>query len=50
VDHLDARDAGRNVEVIFEVKIKGKSTPVTVKLNYEQAAALAAPLEPFRKS
>jgi hypothetical protein len=37
VEHLDARDAGRNVEVIFEVRIEGKSTPVTVKLGYEQS-------------
>jgi hypothetical protein len=50
VEHLDARDAGRNVEVIFEVRIEGKSTPVTVKLGYEQAAALAGLLEPFRKT
>jgi hypothetical protein len=50
VEHLDARDAGRNVEVIFEVRIEGKSTPVTVKLSYEQASALATLLEPFRKS
>jgi hypothetical protein len=50
VDHLDARDAGRNVEVILEVKIEGKSTPVTIRLSYQQAAALAALMEPFRKS
>jgi hypothetical protein len=50
VDHLDARDAGRNVEVMLEVKIEGKSTPVTIRLSYQQAAALAALMEPFRKS
>jgi hypothetical protein len=49
VEHLDARDAGRNVEVIFEVKIEGQSIPVTVKLSYQQAADLATLLEPFRK-
>ena len=49
VEHLDARDAGRNVEVFFECRIEGKPTPVTVKLSYEQAAALADLLEPFRK-
>ena len=49
VEHLDARDAGRNVEVFFEIRIEGKSTPVTVRLGYEQAAALADLLEPFRK-
>jgi hypothetical protein len=48
VEHLDARDAGRNVEVFFEVRIEGKPTPVTVRLSYPQAAALADLLEPFR--
>jgi hypothetical protein len=47
VEHLDARDAGLHAEVIFEVKIEGQSIPVTVKLSYEQAAALADLLEPF---
>jgi hypothetical protein len=49
VDDLDARDAGRNVEVFFVVRIEGKHTPVTVKLSYEQASDLAILLEPFRK-
>jgi hypothetical protein len=56
VEHLDARDAGRIVEVIFEVKIEGQSIkiegqsiPVTIKLSYQQAADLAFLLEPFRK-
>ena len=31
---LDARDAGRNVEVFLDVTIEGKQTPVTVKLSY----------------
>jgi hypothetical protein len=31
VEHLDARDAGRNVEVIFGVRIEGKPTPVNRK-------------------
>ena len=35
--HLDARDAGRNVELFLDVKIEGKHTPVTVKLSYEQS-------------
>ena len=30
VDDLDARDAGRNVEVFMDVTIEGKQTPVTV--------------------
>ena len=47
VGHLDARDAGLHVEVILGVKIEGRSIPVTVKLSYEQAAALAGLLEPF---
>ena len=29
VEYLDARDAGRNVELIFEVKVEGQSIPVT---------------------
>jgi hypothetical protein len=49
VDDLDARDAGRHVEVFLDVRIEGKHTPVTVKLSYEQASDLAILLEPFRK-
>ena len=49
VDDLDARDAGRNVEVFLDVRVDGKLTPVTVKLSYEQASDLAILLEPFRK-
>ena len=49
VDDLDARDAGRNVEVFVDVTIDDKPTPVTVKLSYEQASDLAILLEPFRK-
>ena len=49
VDDLDARDAGRNVEVFLDVRVDGKQTPVTVRLSYEQASDLAALLEPFRK-
>ena len=49
VDDLDARDAGRNVEVFLDVTIEGKQTSVTVKLTYEQASDLAVLLEPFRK-
>ena len=50
VHDLDARDAGRNVEVFLDVRIEGKHTPVTVKLSYQQASDLGALLEPFRKS
>jgi hypothetical protein len=49
VDHVDARDAGWHVEVFLETKIKGKQIPVAISLTYEQAAALADLLEPFRK-
>ena len=49
VDDLDARDAGRNVEVFLHVTIEGKQPPVTVRLSYEQASDLAVLLEPFRK-
>jgi hypothetical protein len=49
IEDLDARDAGRNVEVFLDVRIEGKPTPVTVKLSYEQASDLATLLEPFRK-
>ena len=49
IDDLDARDAGRNVEVFLDVTIEGKPTPVTVNLSYEQASDLAILLEPFRK-
>ena len=45
VEDLDARDAGRNVEVFFNIRVEGKPTPVTVKLSYEQASDLATLLE-----
>jgi hypothetical protein len=45
--NLDARDAGRNVEVFLDVRIEGKHTPVTVNLSYKQASDLATLLEPF---
>jgi hypothetical protein len=38
VHDLDARDAGRNVEVFLDVRIEGKHTPVTVNLSYKQAS------------
>ena len=49
VQDLDARDAGRHVEVFLDVRIDGKHIPVTVKLSCEQASDLAILLEPFRK-
>jgi hypothetical protein len=50
VEGVDARDAGRNAEVILGTKIEGKLTTVTIKLSYEQAKTLAGLLEPFRKN
>jgi hypothetical protein len=50
VDDLDARDAGRNVEVFLDVSVEGKPTPVTIRLSYQQASDLAILLEPFRKN
>jgi hypothetical protein len=44
-DDLDARDAGRHVEMFLDVRIEGKQ--VTVKLSYRQASDLATLLEPF---
>ena len=49
MEDLDARDAGRHVEVFLDVRIEGKHTPVTVKPSYKQASDLAILLEPFRK-
>jgi len=39
-----------NAEVVLGTKIEGELTPVTIKLSYGQAKALADLLEPFRKS
>ena len=48
VERVDARDAGRNVEVFFEVRMKRQRSPfVAIKLSYEQAKALVDLLEPF---
>ncbi len=49
IEDRDARDAGRNVEVVLDIRIEDKPTPLTVKLSYEQASDLATLLEPFRK-
>jgi hypothetical protein len=49
VEGVDVRDAGRNAEMILGTKIEGKLIPVTIKLSYDQAEALADLLEPFRK-
>ena len=33
VEDLDARDAGRNVEVFLDIRVDGKPTPVTFQLS-----------------
>ena len=48
-EYVDARDAGRNAELIFGVKIEGRVIPVTIKLSYDEADALASLLEPLPK-
>jgi hypothetical protein len=50
VEDLDARDAGRHVEVFLDIRVDGQPTPVTINLSYQQASDLTALLEPFRKS
>jgi hypothetical protein len=50
VEDLDARDAGRHVEVFLDIRVDGKPTPVTINLSYQQASDLNILLEPVRKS
>jgi hypothetical protein len=50
IEKIDARDSGRDAEVILATKIEGQLTFVTVKLSYRQAGDLWAQLEPFRHS
>lgn len=47
VDSVDAKDAGREVEVTFLTKIEGIPKPVVVKLSYQQAADLSTLLGIF---
>ena len=49
VEAVDAKDAGREVEVTLLTKVEGRSTPVVVKLSYKQASDLSESLEIFRK-
>jgi hypothetical protein len=49
VEDLDARDAGRHVEVFLDIRVDGEPTPVTINLSYQQASDLNVLLEPFRK-
>jgi hypothetical protein len=50
IEKIDARDSGRDAEVILATRIEGQLTFVTVKLSYRQAGDLWAQLEPFRHS
>jgi len=50
IENIDARDSGRDVEVILATRIEGQLTFVTVKLSYRQAGDLWAQLEPFQHS
>jgi hypothetical protein len=50
IEAVDARDSGRDAELIFATIIEGQLTPVTVKLSYRQAGDLWVLLEPFRPS
>jgi hypothetical protein len=49
VEALDARDAGREVEVVLVTKVEGQLAPVVVKLSYTQAADLSKLLSIFGK-
>jgi hypothetical protein len=49
VEDVDARDNGRDAAIFLGTRIEGQFATVTINLSYEQAAALAALLEPFRK-
>lgn len=49
VESVDAKDVGREVEVIFLTKIEGQLKPVVVKLSYRQAADLSKLLAIFGK-
>ena len=50
IEKIDARDSGRDAEVILATRIEGQLKFVTVKLSYEQAGNLWVQLEPFRRS
>ncbi len=49
VEAVDARDAGREVEVVLLTRVEGQSAPVVVKLSYKQAADLSQQLSVFGK-
>jgi hypothetical protein len=47
VEAVDAKDAGRDVEVTLLTKVEGQPTPVVIKLSYKQASDLAKLLAIF---
>jgi len=47
VEAVDAKDAGRDVELVLLTSVAGQSTPVVVKLSYKQAADLSKLLSVF---
>ena len=47
VEAVDAKDAGRDVEVTLLTKVEGQPTPVVVKLSYKQASDLSEQLAIF---
>ena len=46
IEKIDARDSGRDAEVILATRIEGQLKFVTVKLSYRQAGDLWVQLEP----
>lgn len=49
VEAVDARDAGREVEVVLLTRVEGQSAPVVLNLTYKQAADLSKQLSVFGK-
>lgn len=47
VEAVDAKDAGKDVEVVLLTKVEGQLTPVVVKLSYKQAGDLSKLLAIF---
>jgi len=50
IEKIDARDSGRDAEVILATRVEDQLTFVTVKLSYQQAGDLWVQLEPFQHS
>jgi hypothetical protein len=49
VEAVDAKDAGREVEVVLLTTVEGQRTPAVVRLSYKQAADLSKLLSLFGK-